>query len=46
MKKTETKNLVLKKETLRDLTVHNQEQVKGGGKSKGGRTKKCITISC
>jgi hypothetical protein len=37
MKKTE--KLILRKETLRDLTARNADQVKGGGLKKRRRTK-------
>jgi hypothetical protein len=38
------KKLILKKETLRDLTAQNAGEVKGGGKA--ANTKKCPTVTC
>jgi hypothetical protein len=44
--KKQPKKLVLKKETLRDLTVRNGEEVKGG-RSKGWSCYKgCFTYHC
>jgi hypothetical protein len=40
---TNTKKLILKKETLRDLMARNAGQVKGGGKTNG---KKCVSNTC
>jgi hypothetical protein len=46
--KKNIKKLILKKETLRDLTARNAGEVKGGRKSYPGNTrnKKCLTGSC
>ncbi len=40
------KKLVLKKETLRDLTTANADQVKAGVKGGGGNTYPTICIDC
>ena len=39
---TQKKQLTLKKETLRDLTVQNSGEVKGGKKPGKPNTKKCV----
>lgn len=46
MKVTQRKKLILSKETLRDLAVRNEAQVKGGKRSQHGGTRKCGTWSC
>jgi hypothetical protein len=46
--KKNIKKLVLKKETLRDLTAKNAGEVKGGksGHGKPIGTRKCVTNTC
>ncbi len=40
----ESKKLVLKKETLRDLMVRNDAEVKGGTKTGQCASKQCVTM--